>query len=161
MLLSFVTFPNRLKPNGMFDPAAQVLEHWLQLAVEGATPETQLSAGLRWLVLPMLEAAHTAGQQLLTPPVLATIFSRVFDPENPANLAGAPHLSIPTQTMRFVAMWSAVLPAHLMHLFACSMLCACLLVALCLTETVQLHHVSRDHAPGGQHISETSKPSVL
>ena len=134
VLLSFVTFPNRLEPKGTLNPAAQVLEHWLQLAVEGATPEAQLSAGLRWLVLPMLEAAHAAGQQLLTPPVLATIFSRIFDPENPANLAGAPCLCIPTQTMGLVAIRSAVLPAHLMHVFVCSVLCASLMVALCRTE---------------------------
>jgi len=66
----------------------QVLEHFLELAVEGGAPETQLAAALRWLVMPVLDAAADGGQQVLTPAALRTIFCRICDPDNPDNLAG-------------------------------------------------------------------------
>ena len=64
------------------------MEHFLGLVVEGKVSQALLAAGLRWLVMPMLDAAAEAGQQMLTPAALHTIFRRICDPDNPNNLAG-------------------------------------------------------------------------
>lgn len=66
----------------------QVLERFLELAVDGGAPQSQLAAGLRWLVMPMLEAAAEVGQNMLTPAALQTIFRRICDPDSSDNLAG-------------------------------------------------------------------------